>query len=100
MLCLTCMEKEDASYQTLEQLHERRKQVARLHKQGNKVMQIVKMVGLSYPTVRNVIDLFSKAAGLRYALQAEAGNQGKADCSVMNKSSELSALSSTNVLSS
>jgi hypothetical protein len=33
------MEKEDARYQTLGQLHERRKQVARLYKQGNKVMQ-------------------------------------------------------------
>jgi Winged helix-turn helix len=52
------MEKEDVSYQTLEQLHERRKQVVRLHKQGIKVMQIVKMVELSYPTIRSVIDLF------------------------------------------
>ena len=52
------MEKADARYQTLEQLHERRKQVVRLHKQGIKVMQIVKVVGLSYPTVRTVIDLF------------------------------------------
>jgi hypothetical protein len=35
---LLCMEKEDARYQTLEQLHERRKQVVRLHKKGIKVM--------------------------------------------------------------
>jgi hypothetical protein len=41
------MEKEDARYQTRGQLHERRKQVARLHKQGIKVMRIVGMVGLS-----------------------------------------------------
>ena len=34
------MEKENARYQTLEQLHERRKQVIRLHKKGIKVMQI------------------------------------------------------------
>ena len=52
------MEKEDARYQTLEQLHERRKQVIRLHKKGIKVMQIVAMSGLSHPTVRATIDLF------------------------------------------
>ncbi|MFV0679978.1 hypothetical protein [Ottowia sp.] len=34
------MEKEDARYQTLEQLHERRKQVVRLHNKVIKVMQI------------------------------------------------------------
>ena len=51
------MEKEDARYQTLEQLHERRKQVIGLHKKGIKVMQIAAMSGLSYPTVRLTIDL-------------------------------------------
>lgn len=52
------MDKEDARYQTLDQLYERRKQVVRLYKQGNKVMQIVRMTGLSYPAVRRVIDLY------------------------------------------
>jgi hypothetical protein len=46
------MEKENARKQTLEQLHERRKQVVRLHKKGIKVMQIVALTGLSYPPVR------------------------------------------------
>ena len=46
------MEKENARKQTLEQLHERRKQVLRLHKKGIKVMQIVALTGLSYPPVR------------------------------------------------
>lgn len=45
------MDKEDARYQTLEQLHERRKQVIRLHKRGIKVMELVQMSGLSYPAV-------------------------------------------------
>ena len=45
------MEKENARKQTLEQLHERRKQVVRLHKKGIKIMQIVDMTGLSYPPV-------------------------------------------------
>jgi transposase len=73
------MEKEDARYQTLEQLHERRKQVARLHKQGHKVMQIVKMVGLSYPTVRNVIDLFIEGGwpALRPAGRGRESGQGR-----------------------
>lgn len=54
------MDKEDARKQTLEQLHERRKQVVRLHRRGHRVMQIVDMSGLSYPTVRNTIDLFEQ----------------------------------------
>ena len=52
------MDKEDARKQTLEQLHERRKQVVRLHNKGHKIMQIVEMTGLTYPTVRSAIDLF------------------------------------------
>jgi DNA-directed RNA polymerase specialized sigma subunit len=40
-------EKENARKQTLEQLHERRKQVVRLYKKGVKIMQIVAMTGLS-----------------------------------------------------
>jgi hypothetical protein len=35
------MEKEDARYQTLAQLHERRKQVVRMHLKGAKIMAIV-----------------------------------------------------------
>jgi hypothetical protein len=46
------MEKESARDQTLEQLHERRKQVVRLHLKSIKIMQIVDMSGLTYPTVR------------------------------------------------
>ena len=52
------MENENARRQTLEQLHERRKQVVRLHKKAIKIMQIVSMTGLSYPAVRATIDLF------------------------------------------
>lgn len=52
------MEKENARRQTLEQLHERRKQVVRLHKKAIKIMKIISMTGLSYPTVRATIDLF------------------------------------------
>lgn len=54
----TGMDKEDARNQTLEQLHERRKQVVRLHNRGHKIMKIVEMTGLSYPTVRHAIDLY------------------------------------------
>jgi hypothetical protein len=44
------MDKEDARYQKLERLHERRKQVVRLHLRGTGVMQIVALTGLSYAT--------------------------------------------------
>ena len=52
------MEKENAAKQNLEQLHEQRKQVVRLHEKGIKVMTIVSMTGLSYPCVRSTVDLF------------------------------------------
>lgn len=52
------MDKEDARFQTLGQLHERRKQVVRLHRKGFSVMRIVELSGLSYPTVRGVIDRY------------------------------------------
>ena len=56
------MDKEDARKQTLEQLHERRKQVVRLHNKGYKVMKIAEMTGLTYPTVRSAIDLYLEPA--------------------------------------
>jgi len=48
--------------QMLEQLHRRRKQVAKLLRRGIKIMQIVDMTGLSYPSVRAVIN-FLDAGG-------------------------------------
>jgi hypothetical protein len=45
------MDREDARHQSLDRLHERRKQVIRLHRQEYGVMQIVELTGLSYPTV-------------------------------------------------
>lgn len=73
------MEKEDARYQTLEQLHERRKQVVRLHKKGIKVMQIVALSGLSHPTVRATIDLFVADgwAGIRPAQRGRTPGDGR-----------------------
>jgi len=57
-------EKDDARHLKLGQLHERRKQVIRLHRKGYGVMRIVDLSGLSYPTVRGVIDRF-EADGLK-----------------------------------
>lgn len=54
------MDKEDARFQTLEQLHERRKQVVRLHRKGIGVMRIVELSGLTYPTVRGAIDRYEQ----------------------------------------
>ena len=56
------VDKESARNQTLEQLHERRKQVIWLHKRGIKVMQLVQMTGLSYPSVRKTLDLYELGA--------------------------------------
>ena len=52
------MDKEDARKQSPVCLHERRKQVIRLYRKGYKVMQVVDLTGLSYPTVRKAIDLY------------------------------------------
>lgn len=73
------MYKEDARYQTLEQLHERRKQVVRLHKKAIKVMQIVAMTGLSYPTVRAAIDQFESGgwAGIRPSIRGRNKGDGR-----------------------
>jgi len=73
------MEKESARNQTLEQLHERRKQVVRLYRQGTKIMQIVTMTGLSYPTVRTAIDLFDAGGwgAIRPAVRGRARGDGR-----------------------
>lgn len=45
------MEKEDARNQTLERLHERRKEVVRLSRKVIKTMQMVSLTGLSCSTL-------------------------------------------------
>jgi transposase len=52
------MSDNDARNQSLAELHERRKQVIRLHKKQYGVMQIVELTGLSWPAVRAAIDLY------------------------------------------
>lgn len=53
----------DARYQSLAELHERRKQVIRLHKKRYGVMQIVDLTNLSWSAVRAAIDLY-EAGGM------------------------------------
>ena len=62
------MDKEDVRYQKLEQLHERRKQVVRLHKAGHGVMDIARLTGLSYPTVRRAIATCTTEAVLQRSI--------------------------------
>jgi transposase len=57
------MRENDARIQSLAELHERRKQVIRLHKKQYGVMQIVELTGLSWPAVRTAIDLY-EAGGM------------------------------------
>ena len=52
------METTDKEVQTLEQLYALRKQAVRLHRKGMPVMQIVTATGLSWPSVRNALDLY------------------------------------------
>lgn len=73
------MEKDDARYSTMAQLHERRKQVIRLHLKGYGVMQIVDLSGLSYPTVRSAIDRYEEGgfAALKPSLRGKRTGQGR-----------------------
>lgn len=75
----TSMEKENARKQTLEQLHERCKQVVRLHKKDIKIMKIVDMTGLSYPAVRTNIDLFEAGSwsAIRPAVRGRSRGVGR-----------------------
>jgi len=54
------MEKEDARKQSNEVLHERRKQVIRLHQKGTKPMAIVKLTGLSWSGVNVAKNLYKQ----------------------------------------
>ena len=74
------MEKESARKQTLEQLHERRKQVVRLHKKAIKIMQIVSMTGLSYPAVRATIDLFTAGDWAAVRPTSRGRSRGDGQC--------------------
>ena len=74
------MEKENARKQTLEQLHERRKQVVRLHRKGIKIMQIVSMTGLSYPAVRATLDRFLEGGWTAIRPAARGRTRGDGRC--------------------
>jgi transposase len=54
------MQKEDARKQSREVLHERRKQVVRMHRKGVGVMQIVEQTGLSWTAVNTALRLHSE----------------------------------------
>jgi transposase len=73
------MDKEDARDLSPDQQHERRKQVVRLHKAGHRVMEIVKLSGLSYPTVRKAIDDYGRggAAAIRSAPRGRNAGDGR-----------------------
>jgi transposase len=72
-------DKEDARYQKLEQLHERRKQVVRLHRKGVGVMAIAGMTGLSYPAVRLAIDRYEEGghAALKPTPRGRSSGDGR-----------------------
>jgi transposase len=68
------MSEHDARNQTLAELHERRKQVIRLHKRRYGVMQIVALTNLSWPAVRAAIDLY-EAGGMAALKPKERGKK-------------------------
>jgi len=71
--CLCGMEKEDAYKQSREVLHERRKQVIRMHRKGVAVMEISVQTGLSWTAVNTALRLY-KTEG---STALKPGVQGK-----------------------
>lgn len=80
------MDKEDARYQTLRELHERRKQVIRLHKRGIKIMELVQMTGLSYPTVRKTVDFYEQGGWA--AIKPSSRGRRKGDARLLTPEQE------------
>jgi transposase len=74
------MEKEDARKQSREVLHERRKQVIRMHRKGMPVMQIVEHSGLSWSAVNAAITAYltTGAAALKPAARGKKLGGGRA----------------------
>ena len=70
------MEKEDARKQSREVLHERRKQVIRLHRKGIGVMQIVELSGLSWYAVNAAITAYLTAGASALKPAARGKKQG------------------------
>jgi transposase len=73
------MRDDDARRQSLAELHERRKQVIRLHKKQYGVMQIVELTGPSWPAVRTAIDLYEAggAAALKPKERGRKSGEGR-----------------------
>jgi len=67
---------EDARHQSLTELHERRKEVIRLHLQGHRTMQIVALTGLSWPAVRRTLDLYLEGGEAAIAPAARGKRSG------------------------
>lgn len=73
------MQKEDARKQSREVLHERRKQVVRMHRKGVGVMQIVEQTGLSRTAVNTALRLHSEGSGamLKPAVRGKKADSGR-----------------------
>ena len=80
------MEKEDARKQSREVLHERRKQVIRMHRKGMHVMQIVEHSGLSWSAVSAAINAYSTAGAA--ALKPAARGKKKGSGRLLSESQE------------
>jgi transposase len=84
------MNKENARKQTLEQLHERRRQVVSLHKSGVSVMKIAGLTGLSCPAVRVCVGLFESGgwAAIRPTPRGRSRGTGRILCAVQEASNQ------------
>ena len=70
------MSEQDARKQSLAELHERRRQVIRLHRKGYGVMQIVDLTGLSWPAVRAALDLYDEGGMAALKPKSRGREQG------------------------
>jgi transposase len=69
---LSSMKENDARRCSLPELHERRKQIVRLHLKGHKVMKVAELAGVSHATARRAIDLYEEG-GMKALVPAARG---------------------------
>ncbi len=77
---LSFMKENDARKCSMSELHERRKQIVRLHLKGHKVMEVAELAGVTHAMARRSIDLYEQGGmkALKPAARGTAQGRGRA----------------------
>lgn len=91
------MDKDDARYRKLEQLHERREQVARLHRKGHGVVAVVELMRLSFPAAWAALDAYETGGAAALKLRRVDAAKASAAVWVLDKRRRFNARSATSI---